>query len=297
MKRLENCMLCPRNCGVDRTKKIGFCRAGNEIKIARAKPHMWEEPSISGTNGSGTVFFSHCNLKCVFCQNYDISTKNHGYKVTTKELADIFLDFQNKAVHNINLVTPTHYIPQIIEAIQCAKDMGLNLPIVYNCGGYESAEAIDMLKGYIDIYMPDMKYYRDKSAIRYSMAPNYFEISKKAIEKMFLQVGKNQFDKFGKMTKGVIVRHMMLPGLMYESKKIVDYLYNTYGDDIYISIMSQYTPTNNLADYPEIDRKIDKSHYEMLVEYCANKGMRNVYIQDGTAASESFIPDFYPYDE
>ncbi len=297
MDILKKCTLCPRGCGVDRENKSGFCRAGNKIKIARAKPHMWEEPPISGTHGSGTVFFSHCTLKCVFCQNYEISTQNHGYCVSEKELSDIFLGFQKSGVHNINLVTPTHFVPGIIQAISIARDGGLTIPIIYNSSGYESPETIDMLNGYIDIYMPDMKYYRDETAIRYSNAPGYFEIAKAAVEKMFLQVGKNEFFENGIMKKGVIVRHMLLPGLLYESKKIADYLYSAYGDDIYISIMSQYTPTKHLKLYPEINKQIDLAHYDALIGYCAKKGMKNVYVQDGASASQSFIPDFYPYDE
>lgn len=290
---LESCTLCPRECKVDRTdNKLGFCKASDKIKIAKAYLHQWEEPPISGTNGSGTVFFSHCNMGCVFCQNYEISSLHHGKCVTTKELSSIFFDLQNQKAHNINLVTPTHYIPQIKDALIIAKKNGLKIPVVYNCGGYESVEALKMLDGLIDIYMPDMKYFDDKYAIRYSNAPHYFEYAKKAINEMYRQVGKNEFDD-GIMTKGVIVRHMMLPGLLFDSKKILDYIYSTYGDNVYISIMSQYTPMPNVKNYPEINKTVSKKYYDTLVNYAADIGIKNAYVQDGESVGESFIPDFY----
>lgn len=291
---LKNCALCPRNCKVDRTSgKLGFCKAYERIKIAKAYLHRWEEPPISGTNGSGTVFFSHCNMGCVFCQNYKISSLHQGKYVTVAELCDIFLDLQNKNAHNINLVTPTHYIPQIADALVMAKKKGLKLPVVYNCGGYENVEALELLDGLIDIYMPDMKYYDDKYAIKYSNAPNYFEFAKKAIKEMYRQTGKNKFDNNGIMTKGVIVRHMMLPTLLFDSKKIIDYLYSEYGDNIYISIMSQYTPMPNVKDYPEINRAVPKEYYNLLVDYASGLGIKNAFIQGEDAVGESFIPDFY----
>ena len=290
---LSRCVLCPRRCEVDRLNGgIGFCAAGVKVKIARAALHFWEEPCISGNEGSGTVFFSCCNMKCVYCQNYKISTLNQGVEVSKDELAEKFLDLQNAGANNINLVTPTHYIPQIIEALCIAKERGLSLPIVYNCGGYESVDALELLHGYIDIYMPDMKYYKDKYAVGFSSAPNYFEISKKAIAEMFSQVGKPQFDEKGIMRKGVIVRHMMLPGLMFDTKKIIDYLYETYGDDIYISLMSQYTPMPNVERIEKLNRRIPPEYYETMVSYCAEKGIRNAFVQDGSSAEESFIPDF-----
>lgn len=290
---LKNCTLCPRKCSVDRTLgKLGVCKAGLEIKIAKAYLHMWEEPPISGTNGSGTVFFSHCNMGCVFCQNYKISSLHQGKYVTTNELCDIFLELQGKKAHNINLVTPTHYIPQIADAIIMAKEKGLKIPVIYNSGGYESVEALKLLDGLIDIYMPDMKYFDDKYAVKYSNAPHYFEYAKKAISEMYRQVGKNEFYN-GIMTKGVIVRHMMLPGLLFDSKKIIDYLYKEYKDDIYISIMSQYTPMPNAINYPEINRTVPKEYYNSLVDYAVELGIKNAFIQGEDAVGESFIPDFY----
>ena len=289
-----NCTLCPRNCGVDRINgKKGYCGADNNIKIARAELHFWEEPCISGNAGSGTVFFSGCNMKCVFCQNYKISTKNVGVTVTVQELADKFLYLQNKGANNINLVTPTHYVLEIIKALDIAKRNGLIIPIVYNCGGYESVDTIKLLNGYVDVYMPDIKYFSDKYAVKYSSAPNYFKVAKKALEEMFSQVGTPVFNNDGIMQKGVVVRHLMLPGLIFDTKKIIDYLYGTYKDDIYISIMSQYTPLPNVKDIPELNRKIDKKYYETMVDYCIRKGIVNAFIQDGESANESFIPEFF----
>ncbi len=279
-------------CGANRKDgKIGYCGASDKVKIARCALHFWEEPCISGENGSGTVFFSHCTLKCVFCQNYDISTQNKGYELTVPELADCFLDLQSQGAENINLVTPTHYVPQIVEALGLAKTRGLTLPILYNTSGYERAETIRMLDGLIDIYMPDMKYFSDKYAVKYSNAPDYFNIASKALAEMFRQVGKPVI-KNGIMQKGVIVRHLMLPGLLFDTKHVIDYLYKTYGDDIYISLMSQYTPLEHVKKYPELDRKLNMEQYEAMVNYCAGLGITNAFIQDGEAAAESFIPPF-----
>ncbi len=290
---LKSCSLCPRACKTNRTLgQTGYCKADDRIKIAKAYLHQWEEPPISGTNGSGTVFFSHCNMGCVFCQNYKISSLHYGKYVPTEELSNIFLNLEEQKAHNINLVTPTHYIPQIAEALILAKNKGLKIPVVYNCGGYESVEALRLLEGLIDIYMPDMKYFDDKYALKYSNAPHYFEYAKKAISEMYRQTGKNKFDK-GIMTKGVIVRHMMLPGLLFDSKKILDYLYSQYGDNIYISIMSQYTPMPNAINYPEINKTVSKKYYETLVSYAFELGIKNAFIQDGASVGESFIPDFY----
>jgi putative pyruvate formate lyase activating enzyme len=289
---LTHCTLCPRKCGANRAVgETGFCGASDKIKIARSALHFWEEPCISGENGSGTVFFSHCTMKCVFCQNYQISTQNRGYEITIDELSEIFLDLQNQGALNINLVTPTHYVPQIITALKAAKENGLTVPIVYNTSGYENVETLKMLDGLIDIYMPDMKYYSDKYAVKYSAAPRYFQIASDAIAEMHRQTGSPIFEN-GIMKRGVIVRHLMLPGLLFDTKKIMDYLYKTYGDDIYISIMSQYTPLEHIKKYPELDRKLNNKHYEAMVDYCAELGIKNAFIQEGEAALESFIPPF-----
>lgn len=292
MNLLENCVLCPRRCGVNRLNgEKGFCGASDKIKIARSALHFWEEPCISGKNGSGTVFFSHCTLKCVFCQNYDISARNNGREITVRELAGCFLDLQSKGANNINLVTPTHYVSQIIEALGDAKARGLTLPVLYNTSGYERVETLRMLDGLIDVYMPDMKYFSDKYAVKYSNAPGYFRTASEALREMFCQTGKNTF-KNGIMQKGVIVRHLMLPGLLFDTKHIIDYLYKTYGDDIYISLMSQYTPLEHVKKYPELYRKLNMKHYEAMVDYCAELGIKNAFVQDGEAAKESFIPPF-----
>ncbi len=286
------CTLCPRRCSVDRSRgEVGFCGMDNRIKIARAALHFWEEPCISGKNGSGAVFFSGCNLRCVFCQNYEISTCRKGKYVTEDELADIFIDLQGQGAHNINLVTGTHFVPQIAAALGIAKKNGLNIPIVYNCGGYEDMSGIP--EDFADIYLPDFKYYNNKYAIKYSSARNYCETAKAAIAEMVKRVGPAQFDNDGIMQKGVIVRHLMLPGLLFDSKKIIDYLYNTYGNKIWISIMNQYTPLKQVKKFPELDRQIGKEYYESLVGYAEKIGVENAFIQEGGTVSESFIPEFY----
>ena len=287
------CNICPRRCGADRENgSLGFCGASNKIRIARAALHFWEEPCLSGANGAGTVFFSYCNMKCVYCQNYRISTRGAGHEVSIGELAEIFLDLQSQGANNIDLVTPTHYALDIAEAVKKAKDSGLHIPVLYNCGGYESVETLKRLEGLIDIYMPDMKYYRDKYAVKYSSAPRYFETACAALEEMYRQTGAFVLDENGIMQRGVIVRHMMLPGLMLDTKKIMDYLFDTYGNNIYISLMSQYTPLKNVERFPELNRKIDMKKYNSIVDYCMNRGMENVFIQEGSAAKESFIPCF-----
>ncbi len=290
---LASCELCPRKCRANRIKgEKGFCGAGAKTKIARVALHMWEEPCVSGRNGSGTVFFSGCNMKCAYCQNYVISTDENGYWITEAELAESFLMLQEQGADNINLVTPTHYVPQIISSLDIAKSKGLNIPVIYNSGGYESVETIKLLRGYIDVYMPDFKYFSDKYAIEYSCAPSYFDVAAAAIEEMFQQVGKNVFDNRGMINKGVIVRHMMLPGLLFETKKILDYLHSSYGDNIYISLMSQYTPMPNVREHQKLSKRINESHYQAMVEYCLDCGIKNVFVQDISSAVQDFIPDF-----
>lgn len=290
---LRCCRLCPRNCGVNRLEgQLGYCNSDSHIKAARASLHMWEEPCISGKNGSGTVFFSNCNLKCVFCQNNSISTGGKGNYITEERLGEIFLEQQNRGAHNINLVTPTHYVPQIIEGIKCARDKGLKIPVVYNSGGYENVETINALEGYIDIYLPDLKYYNDKYAIKYSGAPGYFRAASEAIYEMVKQVGKPEFDQDGMMKKGVIIRHLMLPGLLFDSKKIVDFIHSHYGDNVYLSLMNQYTPMNVADTYPELNRPVSSEHYDSLIDYCLRIGIVNGFIQEEGTVSESFIPDF-----
>jgi putative pyruvate formate lyase activating enzyme len=293
MELLRSCRLCPRNCGINRLEgQVGFCQSGALVKVARVSLHQWEEPCISGDKGSGTVFFSECNLKCVFCQNNSISHKGVGKEISRERLADIFIEQQERGAHNINLVTPTHFVPQIIESIKIARGNGLSIPIVYNSNGYENIEAIKALKGYIDIYLPDLKYFEDKYSVKYSKAPDYFKIASEAIKEMYSQVGNPELDENGMMRKGVIIRHLMLPGLMFDSKKVMDYIYSTFGDSVYVSLMNQYTPVNNVDKYPEINKPLNPKHYESLIDYCLSLGMKNAFIQEEGTVSESFIPDF-----
>ena len=290
MNLLKNCNLCPRNCNINRYKELGFCRQSNKLRLALAKLFFYEEPPISGKNGSGTIFFTGCNLKCVFCQNYDISTKNIGKVITIKRLSEIMLELQSKGAHNINLVTPTIYVPQIIKAIKLAKKKGLSIPIIYNSSGYETTDTIKLLNGYIDVYLPDLKYFNDDIAIKYSKANNYFNHASKAIEEMIKQTGPCKFNKNGLITKGVIVRHLLLPGHLDDSKKIIKYL-SKCKDDIYISIMNQYTPIRKLK-YEELNHPVNEDDYYKLIDYALSLGINNAFCQEDETAKESFIPNW-----
>ena len=290
---LKDCTLCPRNCHIDRTMgQIGACRETEELVVARAALHMWEEPCISGEKGSGTVFFSGCALGCVYCQNHNIAKGLAGKRITIERLSDIFMELQDKGANNINLVTPGHFIPQIMEAIDLAKAKGLHLPIVYNSSGYEKAETIKLLKGYIDVYLPDLKYKSGEISKKYSNAENYFEYAAEAIKEMVRQTGEPVFNEDGIMVRGVIVRHLTLPGCLKDSKDIMEYLYETFGNHIYISIMNQYTPLSNVIQYQEINRKITEEEYDELIDYALYLGVENGFIQEGETVSESFIPEF-----
>ena len=293
LELLESCKLCPRNCGANRLKeKRGFCGALDKVKVARAALHYWEEPCISGNVGSGTVFFSHCTLKCVFCQNYNISQCEWGKEITIERLSEIFLELQEKGALNINLVTPTHYVPQIIEALKIAKSKGLKLPIIYNSSGYEKVETIKLLKGYIDVYLPDIKYFDSKYSSKYSKANSYFDLAIEAVKEMVNQVGEVEFDKDGIIKKGVIIRHLMLPGLLFDSKKVIDSIYKNFGDKVYISIMNQYTPLENVENYPELNKSLNSKHYDAIIDYALNIGVKNGFIQEEGTDKESFIPLF-----
>jgi len=292
MKTLENCQICPRECKINRYKEIGLCGANEKIKVARISLHNWEEPPISGINGSGTIFFSGCNLKCIFCQNYQISNKNFGIEITIEDLAKKMLELQNKKAHNINLVTPTHYLTQIIKAIKIAKKNGLKIPIIYNTSSYEKVESIKKLNGLIDIYLPDLKYYDNILALKYSKAPNYFEIATKAINEMYNQVGPPIFDKNGLLKKGIIVRHLLLPEQLEDSKKILNYLKNTYQDKIFISIMNQYTPLKQVSNIKELNHKVTQKDYNNLINYACNLNIKNAFIQEKESATKDFIPNF-----
>lgn len=289
---MEKCTICPRKCNIDREERSGFCGVSWDIKVARCAPHMWEEDCISGTNGSGAVFFSGCNLRCVYCQNYNVSTNALGWTVTAEELADEFIRLQNLGVHNINLVTPTHYTIQIIMSLDIARQRGLNIPVVYNCGGYESVETIKMLKGYVDIFLTDFKYSDNEMALRYSAVKDYFNVAKDALDAMFEITGPPVFDESGLIKRGIIVRHLMLPGYIKDSKKVLKYLHDRFGEYIYISIMSQYTPLPHVKDYPEINRRLYPAEYKRLVEYAIDIGIVNGFVQDMETADESFIPEF-----
>ncbi len=289
---LKSCTLCPRECGANRLDgRVGFCGAGKNVRAARAALHFWEEPCISGEKGSGTVFFSYCSLKCVFCQNRQISGGGDGLEITVGRLAEIFLELQARGAHNINLVTPDQYLPQILDALDIAKRDGLHIPVVYNCSGYQSAGVLRMLEGYADIYLPDFKYMDDAYAMKYSGAPGYSRVAKAAVAEMVRQIGNPVFDENGIMQKGVIVRHLALPELAEDSKKVVRYLYETYSNGIFLSIMSQYTPFG-MGKYPELDRKITEKEYEDLMNYALILGVEKAFIQEGEAADESFIPPF-----
>jgi len=253
---------------------------------------MWEELCISGAKGSGAVFFSGCAMGCGFCQNHKIAKGLAGKKISIERLTDIFLELQGQGANNINLVTPSHYVPQIIEAISKARELGLQIPIVYNCSGYEKAETLKLLQGYIDIYLPDFKYISRAISKRYSNCEDYFVYAAEAIKEMVRQVGEPAFDDNGMMTKGVIVRHLSLPGYIQDSKDIIKYLYTSFGDRIFISIMNQYTPLSTVEKYPELNRRITESEYDELVDYAIFLGVENAFIQEGETALESFIPEF-----
>lgn len=287
------CNLCPRECNVNRgLGKVGFCKVPNQIKVSRAALHYWEEPCISGEEGSGTVFFSGCNLGCVYCQNRKIAEGVYGKEITVDRLAAIFLELQAQGANNINLVTPSHYVFQIIEAIEMAKKDGLMLPVVYNSSAYEKVDTLKALEGYVDVYLPDFKYMDDTLAKKYSKANDYSEIAKSAIAEMVRQVGKPMFNEKEMLVKGVVVRHLVLPGCTEDSKQVIKYLYETYKNDIYISILSQFTPLAGLEEYPEINRNVTEEEYEEVVDFAIEIGVENGFIQEGDVAKESFIPEF-----
>lgn len=290
------CDLCPRKCLVDRKKgEKGICGQTENLKVARAALHFWEEPCISGDAGSGAVFFSGCSLHCVFCQNENIANGTVGKEISLERLVDIFLELQEKRANNINLVTPGHFVPQIVKALDQARKEGLTLPVVYNTSSYETVDTIKMLEGYVDIYLPDFKYMSPVLSKKYSHAPDYAEVAKAAIAEMVRQTGKAVFvngDEDNLILSGTIVRHLTLSGCMADSMQILKYLHETYGDMIYISIMNQFTPLSNLEKYPELNRRITDEEYETLVDYAIDIGIENGFIQEGDTAEESFIPAF-----
>lgn len=293
MEELKSCNICPHKCGVNRLNGIkGRCKCDNKIKIALASVHNYEEPCISGKNGSGTVFFSNCNLNCIYCQNYEISQLGKGKEITIEHLAQIFIKQQEKNVNNINLVTPTMYVPQIIEAIKIARKKGLNIPIIYNSNGYENVETIKKLNGYIDIYLPDLKYYSNEIAKKYSKIDNYFETAISAIKEMQKQVGNPIFNEEGIIQKGVIIRHLILPHHLLNTKNILKYVKENFDENTYISIMAQYFPTYKAKEDKLINRKLTKKEYKEIENYLYLLNLKNGYIQELGEHEEEYVPNF-----
>ncbi len=293
IEKLSNCTLCPHKCNVNRLKgNKGKCGCDNKLKIALASLHYFEEPCISGKNGSGTVFFTNCNFKCIYCQNYEISQLGKGREITIEELANIFLKQQEKGANNINLVTPTSYVYQIIEAIQIARNKGLNIPIIYNTNGYENEETIELLNGYIDVYLPDLKYYDNNLGKKYSGIDNYFSIATKAILKMYEQVGTPIFDENGIIQKGMIIRHLVLPNHLLNSKHILHWIKENMPNDVYISVMAQYFPTYKAQEDKLINRKLTKKEYKEIENYLYLLDLKNGYMQELGEHEEEYVPDF-----
>ena len=287
---LKECNLCPRNCRINRYKQLGACGANEKLKIAYYSLHLWEEPIISGKNGSGTIFFSNCNLKCIYCQNRKISTGGYGKEIDSNKLKEIMLSLQNDNAHNINLVTPTHYVPQILEVLKEIKNKELTIPVVYNTSSYENVSTIDMLDGMVDIYLADFKYFDDDLGVKYSNCKNYFIYASLAIDRMYRQVGNFVIEN-DLMKRGLIVRILVLPGHVDDAIKIIDYLYAKYGNNIILSIMNQYTPIGCL-DFDNLNRKITIEEYNKVIDYALKLGVEFAFIQDGETQNESFIPDF-----
>lgn len=290
----SSCRLCPRECSVNRKRgELGFCRMNSQLTAALATLHFWEEPCISGKNGSGAIFFSGCNLGCVYCQNAQISRGKVGKEITVGRLCDIFFELKERGAHNINLVTATHFLPSVLEAVKKAKSDSIGLPFIYNCGGYEKADMLKRCEGLIDIYLSDFKYMSSDLAAKYSSAHDYPQTAQKALCEMIRQQPKCIFDSNGMLLRGVIVRHLMLPGCLKDSKKVLHYLHQAWGNKIFISIMSQYTPPSEaLSDFRELNRPLKKTEYEKLVDYAISVNITQAFIQEGEAASESFIPMF-----
>lgn len=293
MNKLESCTICPHNCKVDRVEgKIGRCRSGSNIKIALSSLHFAEEPCISGKNGSGTVFFSNCNLRCIYCQNYEISQEGKGNEISIQELAQIFIEQQKKGAHNINLVTPTMYVPQIIESIKIAKKNGLNLPIIYNTNGYENIETIKMLEGYIDVYLPDLKYYSNELSKKYSSVDNYFNIASNAIKEMINQVGAPEFDEEGMLIKGVIIRHLVLPNHIQNTKNILKWIKENLPQEVWVSVMAQYFPIYKAKEDELLNRKLKHKEYREIENFLYLLDLENGYLQELEEDEEQYVPKF-----
>lgn len=293
LEELTKCEICPHNCKVNRLNgNTGRCKCNDKVKIALSSLHYYEEPCISGKNGSGTVFFSGCNLNCKFCQNYEISQLGKGIEVTIEQLADIFIKQQEKNANNINLVTPTMYVYQIIEAIKIAKQKGLYIPIIYNSNGYENVETIKKLEGYIDIYLPDLKYYDDNLALKYSGIKEYFKYSTQAIKEMYKQVGAPKFNKDGNIVKGLMIRHLVLPNQIHDSKNILKWIKENIDENVYINIMAQYFPSYNAKEIEELNRKLTKQEYEEIENFVYELDIKNGYMQELGEHEEEYVPNF-----
>ncbi|MBE8954945.1 MAG: radical SAM protein [Quinella sp. 2Q5] len=288
---MEPCELCPRRCRVDRIGRRGFCGAGENLRVALVSLHRWEEPCLVGENGAGTIFFTGCNLRCVYCQNFSISQKNFGVDITVERLAEIFIEQQLRGAANIELVTPTHFADKICAAIDIAKGRGLKLPVVWNSNAYENISTLEMLRGRVDVFLPDVKYADDAVAEKFSAAPNYSAVAFAAVEKMFELVGAAQIDG-GLMTRGVIVRHLVLPNFRRDAMKIVDRLHATFGDKIFLSLMNQYTPLHRAADFRQLRRTLTTFEYQSVVEHAIDIGVTNCFIQTGKTADVAFVPSF-----
>lgn len=292
---LSDCRLCPRSCGVNRYERSGVCGGGALARVAKVSLHPWEEPAIAGPEtgkGAGTIFFSGCNLRCVFCQNYEISHYEKGREVTSEELGEIFIHQQAQGAATLDLVTPTHYVPQIIQALAYAKKRGFSLPVVYNSSGYESVSTIELLGGLVDVYLPDLKYYSSELSRAYSQAQDYFPVAAKAIKAMVQQVGRPVLDAQGIMTRGVLVRHMVLPGARHDSMKLLDWLWQNFGHDIYLSLMSQYTPMYKAGEYKALKRRLTTFEYQSVIDYARELGVTQCFIQQRSSATKAYVPNW-----
>ena len=290
---LSSCQLCPRHCGINRLQgQKGWCGAGALARVALVSLHPWEEPCIAGDRGAGTVFFSYCNLGCIFCQNYEISHEGQGEEISEERLAQVFLEQQARGASTLDLVTPVHYAPQILTALDYAKAEGFSLPVVWNSSGYESIELVSTLKGYVDVFLPDLKYRAKESAERYSQAADYFPAAAVAIKKMVEIVGAPVFDEDGRMRRGVLVRHLVLPGHRKESMQLLDWLWETFGNRVWLSLMNQFTPMHHTLEYPEINRRLTSFEYDSVVNHALDIGITQCYMQEGKTASVKFVPDF-----
>ncbi len=297
LKALEKCRICPHECQVNRNKgKVGRCKATNQVRIALYSTHDFEEPCISGEKGSGTVFFSNCNLNCIYCQNYEISQLGKGKDITIEELANIFLKQQEKQVENINLVTPTSYMLQIIEAIKIAKRKGLHIPIIYNTNAYEKVEALKLLEGYIDVYLPDLKYAENRLGLEYSKINDYFEVATKAIQEMIRQVGMPKLNETGTMKKGVMIRHLVLPNHLENSKKVLKWIKNHLPSEIYVSVMAQYFPTYEAKKVENLNRKLTQAEWQEIQDYIEELEIENGYVQELGEHEEEYVPK-WEFDE